>query len=200
MRVLLARRFREKKRKTESDDVEEESSIEGDTEGLRTTSQGEEDHVFQTNGIDNSVSARGQVATALPERSAPAICDANSSSGNAPLSSFSLPRLNTDERFSGQEAYSSITKNTKHPTWKQAPVHSGGRTTHHVQYHHLSAKETRFRDLLKKNLGLEIKEQEGDGNCLFRAISLQVYGDPSMHGDVRKQCMDHMVRRARILL
>jgi hypothetical protein len=42
--------------------------------------------------------------------------------------------------------------------------------------------------------GLEIREQDGDGNCLFRAISLQVYGDPSMHTDVRKQCMDFMVR------
>jgi len=44
-----------------------------------------------------------------------------------------------------------------------------------------------------KKRGLEIREQDGDGNCLFRAISLQVYGDPNMHGDVRKQCMDHMV-------
>jgi hypothetical protein len=45
-----------------------------------------------------------------------------------------------------------------------------------------------------KKRGLEIREQEGDGNCLFRAISLQVYGDPAMHGDVRQQCMDFMVR------
>lgn len=50
-----------------------------------------------------------------------------------------------------------------------------------------------FKVALKKQ-GLEIREQDGDGNCLFRAISLQVYGDPSMHGDVRKQCMDFMER------
>ena len=49
-----------------------------------------------------------------------------------------------------------------------------------------------FETALKKQ-GLEIREQAGDGNCLFRAVSLQVYGDPSMHMDVRKQCMDHMV-------
>ncbi|KAL3940386.1 MAG: hypothetical protein SGBAC_005062 [Bacillariaceae sp.] len=48
-----------------------------------------------------------------------------------------------------------------------------------------------FEVVLKKR-GLEIREQAGDGNCLFRAVSLQVYGDPSMHMDVRKQCMDHM--------
>mmetsp|Transcript_18031 Transcript_18031/g.51225 ORF Transcript_18031/g.51225 Transcript_18031/m.51225 type:complete len:1156 (+) Transcript_18031:284-3751(+) len=46
---------------------------------------------------------------------------------------------------------------------------------------------------LKKS-GLEIREQDGDGNCLFRAISLQIYGDPSMHDDVRKQCLDFMER------
>lgn len=49
-----------------------------------------------------------------------------------------------------------------------------------------------FLVALKKR-GLELREQEGDGNCLFRAASLQVYGDPSMHGDVRKQCLDFMV-------
>jgi len=54
-------------------------------------------------------------------------------------------------------------------------------------------REHELRVSLKKR-GLEIREQDGDGNCLFRAISLQVYGDPNMHGDVRKQCMDHMER------
>lgn len=52
--------------------------------------------------------------------------------------------------------------------------------------------DARFRDALKQR-GLEIREQDGDGNCLFRAISLQIYGDPSMHGDIRKKCMDFMV-------
>jgi hypothetical protein len=50
-----------------------------------------------------------------------------------------------------------------------------------------------FAATLKKR-GLEIQEQAGDGNCLFRAVSLQVYGDPSMHADIRKKCMDFMVR------
>jgi hypothetical protein len=49
-----------------------------------------------------------------------------------------------------------------------------------------------FLEVLKKR-GLEIRQQDGDGNCLFRAVSLQIYGDPSMHGDIRKQCMDFMV-------
>eukprot|EP00985_Skeletonema_marinoi_P006338 scaffold2740_cov122-Skeletonema_marinoi.AAC.3 len=39
---------------------------------------------------------------------------------------------------------------------------------------------------------LEMVEMEGDGNCLFRAISLQVYGDQGMHAEVRKNCLDFM--------
>lgn len=41
---------------------------------------------------------------------------------------------------------------------------------------------------------LEMVEMEGDGNCLFRAISLQVYGDQSMHAEVRKNCLNFMER------
>jgi OTU-like cysteine protease len=45
-----------------------------------------------------------------------------------------------------------------------------------------------------KAKGLEIVEQEGDGNCLFRAVSLQVYGSADNHGEVRERCMDFMAR------
>ena len=46
----------------------------------------------------------------------------------------------------------------------------------------------------KHNPPLDMVEMDGDGNCLFRAISLQVYGDPSMHLEVRRNCMDFMER------
>jgi len=49
-----------------------------------------------------------------------------------------------------------------------------------------------FKDLLYRNMGYEVVEQEGDGNCLFRAISHQVYGDSSMHHEVRQRVMDYM--------
>lgn len=45
-----------------------------------------------------------------------------------------------------------------------------------------------------KQRGLEIIQQEGDGNCLFRAVSLQVYGDANSHLDIRHQCLDHMAK------
>jgi OTU domain-containing protein 5 len=42
--------------------------------------------------------------------------------------------------------------------------------------------------------GLEIVPMAGDGNCLFRAVALQVYGDVEMHSDVRAQVCDFMER------
>jgi OTU-like cysteine protease len=50
-----------------------------------------------------------------------------------------------------------------------------------------------FCNVLKKQ-GLELVDQEGDGNCLFRAVSLQVYGSAENHGEVRERCMDYMAR------
>ena len=40
--------------------------------------------------------------------------------------------------------------------------------------------------------GLELVPQEGDGNCLIRAVALQVYGDASLHPEVRQRCLDFM--------
>ena len=51
--------------------------------------------------------------------------------------------------------------------------------------------EDDFRVALKRR-GLQIQEVDGDGNCLFRAVALQVYGDASMHYEVRRRCMDFM--------
>lgn len=48
-----------------------------------------------------------------------------------------------------------------------------------------------FREVLKRQ-GLEMVEQEGDGNCLFRAVSLQVYGTADSHAELRERCMDFM--------
>lgn len=40
--------------------------------------------------------------------------------------------------------------------------------------------------------GLRVVPIEGDGNCLFRAISHQLYGDESFHGSVRKEAVAHL--------
>ena len=50
-----------------------------------------------------------------------------------------------------------------------------------------------------RNKGLRVVPVEGDGNCLFRSVSHQVYGDDSHHRLVRARCMDYMEVRARKL-
>ncbi|GMT24348.1 hypothetical protein PFISCL1PPCAC_15645, partial [Pristionchus fissidentatus] len=52
--------------------------------------------------------------------------------------------------------------------------------------------EREFECRLKEERGLEIKKMVGDGACLFRAVSHQVYGDEEMHGEVRRLSLDYM--------
>lgn len=42
--------------------------------------------------------------------------------------------------------------------------------------------------------GFIIQDIVEDGACLFRAISLQIYGDQEMHEVIRQQTMDYIVR------
>lgn len=46
---------------------------------------------------------------------------------------------------------------------------------------------------IKRKKGLDMHRILGDGNCLFRAMAHQVYGDVDMHNDVRQLCVDYMV-------
>lgn len=49
-----------------------------------------------------------------------------------------------------------------------------------------------YREALAAGERLEIHAVQGDGNCLFRAVSHQVYGDEAHHALVRARCMDYM--------
>ncbi|TPX30404.1 hypothetical protein SmJEL517_g06032 [Synchytrium microbalum] len=52
------------------------------------------------------------------------------------------------------------------------------------------------RALLK--LGLRIKDMTGDGNCLFRSLSDQIYGSPVEHFNIRTRVVQH-IRQNRVL-
>ena len=45
-------------------------------------------------------------------------------------------------------------------------------------------------------LGLEMFEMEGDGNCQFRALADQLFGDQKHHAITRQAAVDHMRRHA----
>ena len=52
-------------------------------------------------------------------------------------------------------------------------------------------REERFRRKLQDK-ELLIKDMEGDGNCLFRAVADQVYGRQQLHRLIRQKCMDYL--------
>ena len=53
-------------------------------------------------------------------------------------------------------------------------------------------EEEIFKTLLYEN-HLQIREVKGDGNCMFRAISDQVYGADEYYNLIRQKCMNYLV-------
>ena len=53
-------------------------------------------------------------------------------------------------------------------------------------------EDTKFKILLLQN-NLQLREVEGDGNCMFRAVSDQVYGTDKHYQLIREKCMDYLV-------
>ncbi|KAM7428611.1 OTU domain-containing protein 5 [Porites harrisoni] len=56
--------------------------------------------------------------------------------------------------------------------------------------------ERQFEQALKEKKGFIVKKMGQDGACLFRAVADQVYGDQEMHSEVRRHCMDYMLKNA----
>ncbi|MED6156895.1 hypothetical protein PIB30_018640 [Stylosanthes scabra] len=53
-------------------------------------------------------------------------------------------------------------------------------------------KERQFEIDIRRVKGYEVKRMLEDGNCLFRAIADQVYGDSELYDEVRQMCIDYM--------
>lgn len=58
-------------------------------------------------------------------------------------------------------------------------------------YQNIKAHELEFERKLGAK-GLKIKVVAGDGNCLFRSLSDQVYGSEDFHALVRESCMNYI--------
>jgi hypothetical protein len=52
--------------------------------------------------------------------------------------------------------------------------------------------EGKFRMLLEAKMKCTIVPMAGDGNCMFRSVSHQVYGNAEFHFIVRQKCMEYM--------
>jgi hypothetical protein len=57
----------------------------------------------------------------------------------------------------------------------------------------IAARERAFLEKLEAR-GLHVFAIEGDGNCLFRAVSHQLYLEQDMHDELRARCVEHLIR------
>ncbi|KAG2331888.1 hypothetical protein Bca4012_018540 [Brassica carinata] len=55
-----------------------------------------------------------------------------------------------------------------------------------------SEREHQFETEIRQSKGFEIRRMLADGNCLFRAVADQVYGDSESYDLTRQMCMDYM--------
>ncbi|KAG6763192.1 hypothetical protein POTOM_033730 [Populus tomentosa] len=55
-------------------------------------------------------------------------------------------------------------------------------------------RERQFEIDIRRSKGLEVKKMLEDGNCLFRAVADQVYGDSEEYDMARQMCIDYMER------
>ncbi|XVF46949.1 hypothetical protein PTKIN_Ptkin03bG0069300 [Pterospermum kingtungense] len=55
-------------------------------------------------------------------------------------------------------------------------------------------RERQFEIDIRRSKGLEVKWMLEDGNCLFRAVADQVYGDSEAYDLIRQMCIDYMER------
>ncbi|XWS73873.1 hypothetical protein CRYUN_Cryun02cG0166500 [Craigia yunnanensis] len=55
-------------------------------------------------------------------------------------------------------------------------------------------RERQFEIDIRRAKGLEVKRMLEDGNCLFRAVANQVYGDSEAYDLIRQMCIDYMER------
>lgn len=54
-------------------------------------------------------------------------------------------------------------------------------------------REHQFEVEIRCRKNLEVRRMAEDGNCLFRAVADQVYGDAEMYDETRQMCIDYMV-------
>lgn len=75
--------------------------------------------------------------------------------------------------------------------------YNSGDEHHQPKERLIPVEEWQRRDLefakCMEQRGYELKPVEEDGACLFRSISLQIYGDEEMHDVIRQHTMDYIV-------
>lgn len=105
---------------------------------------------------------------------------------------------NSQILYSGRKRKAPSSKRMGLPSWERSEEkqEEKSRPRSSSLVHGRNDQDASYDDFIAalRRKNLEIKEQKGDGNCLFRSVALQVYGDSNCHVEVRKNCMDYIER------
>ncbi|CAM6127572.1 unnamed protein product [Calypogeia fissa] len=66
------------------------------------------------------------------------------------------------------------------------------RSSGSTAYENSEEREHQFEVEIRCRKNLEVRRMAEDGNCLFRAVADQVYGDAEMYDETRQMCIDYM--------
>lgn len=110
----------------------------------------------------------------------------HSSSGKSPKTSHGSvgPTLNNNNNVNNtEESYSGYNSGDEHICQKDAALT-------------VDEWDSRDKTFIKMmaDRGFNVNEIAEDGACLFRSISLQIYGDQEMHEVIRQQTMDYIFK------
>lgn len=153
----------------------------------------------ENEGTSNLQSAVGSLHPPPPP-APPRPSVANSSLKRIPMGSLNSARLGSSRRSVARPVLSTRTSPTgSRPSSPRSHCESEGYNSADeqgscfVSYDDLE-RERQFEIEIRRSKGLEVKRMLEDGNCLFRAVADQVYGDSDEHDLVRQMCIDYMER------
>ncbi|XP_067647505.1 uncharacterized protein Duba [Eurosta solidaginis] len=101
----------------------------------------------------------------------------------SPKSSSSVAQVAANLLKAVEEAYSGYNSGDEHLYPKEAAITADEWRQRDAQFEKCMAQR-----------GYELRPVEEDGACLFRSISLQIYGDEEMHDIVRQHTMDYLYK------
>ncbi|KAI3450733.1 hypothetical protein Pfo_007398 [Paulownia fortunei] len=125
----------------------------------------------------------------------------NSNSRRFTSADSNTVRIGSSRRASGWPGVSSRSSPTgSHPSSPRSHCEGEGYNSADEQSPCFSSsyddaeREHQFEIDLRRVKGLEVRKMLEDGNCLFRAVADQVYGDSELYDLVRQMCIDYMER------
>ncbi|XP_052195566.1 OVARIAN TUMOR DOMAIN-containing deubiquitinating enzyme 6 isoform X1 [Diospyros lotus] len=176
-------------------------SVEQSTRGLSEL-KNQENENEGPNG-DSMQLVTGSSHPPPPPAPPPKPSSGNSNSRRHLSGSSNSPRIGSSRRAPVWPSLSNISTRTSPTGSKPSSPRSHGESEGYNSADEQSAcfassyddaeRERQFEIDIRRTKGLEVKRMLEDGNCLFRAVADQVYGDSEGYDLVRQMCIDYML-------